>query len=100
MIAEQSILIAVPAAHPVTGVWRTAANPRHTLIYAPGAGASLTDGFGQHLAEVLPPQGFAVLRFQFPYTEAGRRLPDRPPVLEATWRAAIGAARDRTERLV
>ena len=25
--------------------------------------------------------------------EAGRRAPDRPPVLEATWRAAIAAAR-------
>jgi predicted alpha/beta-hydrolase family hydrolase len=41
-----------------------------------------------------------LLRFQFPYTEAGRRLPDRNPVLEATWRAAIEMARERTPRLV
>jgi len=41
-----------------------------------------------------------MLRFQFPYAEAGRRLPDRPPILEATWRAAIRAARAHAARLV
>ena len=63
-------------------------------VYAPGAGANLDDLFGAYLAERLPSQGLSVLRFQFPYMEAGRRAPDRPPVLEATWRAAIagGAA--------
>jgi predicted alpha/beta-hydrolase family hydrolase len=29
------------------------------------------------------------VRFQFPYQEAKRRAPDRVPVLEETWRAAI-----------
>jgi len=62
-------------------------------VYAPGAGANLEDPFGRYLAERLPSQGLSVLRFQFPYMEAGRRAPDRPPVLEAAWRAAIAAAR-------
>lgn len=61
--------------------------------YAPGAGANLDDPFGRYLAECLPSQGLSVLRFQFPYMEAGRRAPDRPPVLEAAWRAVIAAAR-------
>jgi predicted alpha/beta-hydrolase family hydrolase len=39
------------------------------------------------------------LRFQFPYTEAGRRAPDRPQILEATWRAAIAAAHNQATRI-
>ncbi len=44
-------------------------------------------------------QCVSILRSQFPYMEAGRRAPDREPVLEATWLAAIAAARGRAERL-
>ena len=62
-------------------------------VYAPGAGANLDDPFGRYLAERLPVAGLSILRFQFPYMEAGRRAPDRTPVLESTWRAAIAAAR-------
>jgi len=62
-------------------------------VYAPGAVANLDDPFGCYLAERLPAAGLSVLRFQFPYMEAGRRAPDRTPVLESTWRAAIAAAR-------
>ena len=40
------------------------------------------------------------MRFQFPYAEAGRKTPDRPPVLEATWLAAIEVARHRDGKLV
>jgi predicted alpha/beta-hydrolase family hydrolase len=59
------------------------------VIYAPGAGSSLRDPFGAFLASALPALGIGVLRFQFPYAEAGRRLPDRNEVLEQTWRAVI-----------
>ena len=38
-------------------------------------------------------EGFATLRFNFPYREAKRRFPDRPPVAIATWRAVADAAR-------
>ena len=39
--------------------------------------------------------GFATLRFNFPYREAKRRFPDRPPVAIATWRAVMAAAAER-----
>jgi hypothetical protein len=65
-----------------------------TYVYAPGAGSNLHDPFGAHLASVLPPRGVTLVRFQFPYMEAGRSGPDRPDVLEATWRAAVEAVRD------
>jgi predicted alpha/beta-hydrolase family hydrolase len=97
---EERIVIPVADSRSVSGVWSAAANARCTLVYAPGAGSDLGDGFGQHVAQALPLRGIAVLRFQFPYAEMGRRLPDRPPVLEATWRAAITAARGRSERLI
>jgi len=62
-------------------------------VYAPGAGSNIDDPFGRFLAATLPPRGVQVVRFQFPYMEAGRRAPDRPALLEATWRAALDAAR-------
>jgi predicted alpha/beta-hydrolase family hydrolase len=68
-------------------------NAAWTFIYAPGAGANINDPFGKHLAATLPPRGVAIVRFQFPYMEAGRSGPDRPDVLDATWRAVIEATR-------
>ncbi len=70
-----------------------------TFVYAPGAGSNIEDPFGRCLAGVLPERGVAVVRFQFPYMEARRRSPDRTPLLEATWRAAIEAVRVPGEKL-
>jgi predicted alpha/beta-hydrolase family hydrolase len=70
-----------------------------TFVYAPGAGSSLKDPFGAFLAGKLPSAGISLVRFQFPYSEAGRSAPDRPPVLEATWRAVVEAMRRPDGRL-
>jgi predicted alpha/beta-hydrolase family hydrolase len=40
---------------------------------------------------LLPPAGVDVLRFQFPYMELARRVPDRMPLLESTWNAVVDA---------
>jgi predicted alpha/beta-hydrolase family hydrolase len=42
--------------------------------------------------------GLATLRFNFPYREAGRRFPDRPPAAIVTWRAVMAAAIEQAER--
>jgi len=99
---EQTVRVAVSDEHSVTGIWTYPAEgePTWAFVYAPGAGATLRDGFGIVAAQRLASESIATLRFQFPYAEAGRRMPDRPPVLEATWRAAIDAARFRAARLV
>lgn len=77
---------------------------RWTLIYAPGAGSNLNDAFGAHLAKAVAPHRIRTVRFEFPYMQprpdGKRRGPDRPPVLEATWRAVIDAARTPDTRLV
>lgn len=92
--------IAVPEAGTVSAVRTAARRVRWTFVYAPGAGSNIHDPFGAYAAHELARHGVTTVRFQFPYMEAGRRGPDRPPVLEATWRAAIEVARDRRTRLV
>lgn len=77
-----------------------AARPDWLFVYAPGAGGGLTDGFGIFASETLATSGIATLRFQFPYVEDGRRTPDPPALLEATWRSVVDAARPRGGRLV
>ena len=64
-----------------------------TFVYAPGAGSNLRDPFGQRLAERLPEAGVSLVRFQFPYQEAGLRRPDSPGTLLATWRAVLESSR-------
>ena len=61
------------------------------FVYAPGAGSNIDDPFGYYLSHRLAGSGFATIRFQFPYMEAGRRRPDSPRLLEAAWRQVIAA---------
>jgi predicted alpha/beta-hydrolase family hydrolase len=51
------------------------------------------------LAEGLTAGGFSVLRFNFPYMDAGRRMPDAAPVLLQTWDAVLLEAVRRAGRL-
>ncbi len=82
-------------------VWRDhAPNPRWQFIYAPGAGSNLADPFGAWLAETLPRANVSLVRFQFPYQEAGGKRPDRPAILESTWRAVIESSLDPNKLLV
>jgi hypothetical protein len=45
------------------------------------------------MARALTARGFDVVTFDFLYTHARRKLPDKNDVLEATWRAVIDRAR-------
>ncbi|POH67865.1 MULTISPECIES: alpha/beta family hydrolase [Cryobacterium] len=67
-----------------------------TLVVAPGAGSSFDHPFLVGFSEALNAAGLATLRFNFPYREAGRRLPDRAPRAIAAWRAARDAAAARS----
>ena len=62
---------------------------------AHGAGADMRHPFMTGVAEGLSAGGLSVLRFNFPYTDAGRRMPDPPPVLLGTWEAIIREAARR-----
>lgn len=67
-------------------------NPFATLVVAHGAGAGMEHPFLQGFAEALAHEGVATLRFNFPYREAGRRFPDRPPLSISTWREVMAVA--------
>ena len=56
-----------------------------TLILAHGAGAGASHPWMQYVSAELKARGVRVATFDFPYKAAGRRLPDKGPVLEAAW---------------
>ena len=68
------------------------AKARRLLVLAHGAGAGMCHPFMEKLAGELAGVGVATLRYQFPYMEARRRVPDAPAVLTATVVAAVRAA--------
>jgi len=67
------------------------------LILAHGAGAGQRSGFMVDFASALAALGVDVVTFNFPYIEQGRKIPDRAPVLEACYRAAILGVRAELE---
>ena len=54
------------------------------LVLTPGASAGRDQPALVAIDEALTPRGVHVERVDFPYRRAGRRAPDRPPVLIAT----------------
>jgi len=81
----------------VSGVYARPASPVATLVVAHGAGAGMEHPFLRGFTAALNDDGVATLRFNFPYREAGRKFPDRPPAAIAAWRAAMEAAAARSE---
>jgi uncharacterized protein len=62
------------------------------LVLGHGAGAGMAHPFMRALAEELSTVGIATLRYQFPYMQERRRVPDPPAVLTATVASAVRAA--------
>jgi uncharacterized protein len=81
-----------PAGISASTLWTEASRPTAVVAIAHGAGADMRHPFMAGLAEGLTARGLSVLRFNFPYIDAGRRAPDPPPVLLATWDAMIREA--------
>ena len=81
----------------VTALHYAAAAPAvgATFICAHGAGSHQRHASITALAHGLAARGLDVVTFNFPYTEAGRKLPDRAPVLEACYTAVVRATRER-----
>jgi uncharacterized protein len=63
------------------------------LVLAHGAGAGQMSQFMVQAARGLAVRGVTTATFDFPYITAGRKIPDRAPVLERAWLDAIDAAR-------
>jgi predicted alpha/beta-hydrolase family hydrolase len=97
-VAEETIQIETPKGE-VTGVWVNGPASRAVVCVAHGAGGNmhtkLLDGFSASLNSAA----YATLRFNFPYSEQGRKSPDRPEALIATWRAVVDTAHQKAPEL-
>ncbi len=91
MNRDESTPVDVPlaAGDKVSALIDAPANPDAVYVFAHGAGAGMTHPFMAAMARALADRGIAVLRYQFPYMEAGGKRPDRAPVAQATVRAAV-----------
>jgi len=67
------------------------------VLLAHGAGADMHHATLTTVADALADARIPSLRFNFPYRAAGRRAPDRPPVLEAAVRDAAAELARRTK---
>ena len=80
-----SAAVALPSTH------RPGRTP--VVILAHGAGTDRRHPSLVRLQEGLRDAGWPTVVFNFPYREAGKRVPDARPVLENCWRAVIDAVR-------
>lgn len=64
-------------------------NAQWLLALGHGAGAGMAHPFMEKLSAELADAGIATLRYQFPYMEERRRVPDRPELLACTVAAAV-----------
>lgn len=102
-LSTDPIAIAVDAAtsgvRAVSGRWLAPRRARALYVIGHGAGSGMDHPMLASLAAALAARAIATLRYQFPYRERGRKLPDRTAVLTATVRAAVTAARERAPSL-
>jgi len=69
------------------------------LVLAHGAGAGMRHRFMEEIAQKMADKSIATFRYQFAYMEKGIKRPDGEPVLTATVRAAVAAAKKHGEGL-
>lgn len=83
----------------VSSVWGVPQpwSAERALVLAHGAGNDMHAAFLSWLHETLAGRGTLTVKFNFPYAERGARAPDRPAVLEATWRAVARSVREDPE---
>jgi len=99
-LAARRRRIALPGGGAVSAVVALPAGFRRggvpAVILAHGAGSDMTNPFLSAVQTGLARAGYVAVKFNFPYTEAGRRAPDPRPVLERCYAAVLAAvARDR-----
>lgn len=93
---EEFHLINAADKYRISSAWLIPENYRAVLIIAHGAGNDMHSGFISFLHQSIAEHGVLTVKFNFPYKELGRKAPDRPPILEATWRVVIEKVLEKT----
>ena len=94
-IREERLTIDVPDKGRVSAASVRPAGAFASLALFHGAGAGIDHPFMSGFARAIADEGVATLRCNFPYMEAGKRSPDRPPIAVATVTAAFEEATAR-----
>ena len=76
-----------------TGTVYRAESPFAALILAHGAGAGQKSPWIVKAANAMTERGVTCVTFDFPYITAGKKVPDRAPVLENHWRRVLDETR-------
>jgi len=92
-VATDLKLQAIRSAGEVSALLMRPGDARWLMVLGHGAGAGMRHRFMEDAAAALAAQRIATLRYQFPYVEKGLSRPDPQPVLLATVRSAVAAAR-------
>jgi predicted alpha/beta-hydrolase family hydrolase len=99
MSEAEELRFGVEGAGEVSAVLVRPEKAKWLLVLGHGAGAGMHHPFMSALASELAGVGVATLRYQFPYMEERRKVPDAPAVLTATVVAAVRAAAKATPGL-
>jgi predicted alpha/beta-hydrolase family hydrolase len=99
MDAVRDLRFSVLDTHEVSALLLLPAKATCLLVMAHGAGAGMNHSFMEAMARALAANGIATLRYQFPYMEQHRRVPDAPKVLTATVAAAVKVAAKSAPKL-
>jgi hypothetical protein len=92
MTTEKEMRFGVGNAGEVSAILLRPADAGCLLVLAHGAGAGMRHSFMEEMAEELAGAKVATLRFNFPYMEQRRKVPDRAPVPTEAVLAAVRAA--------
>lgn len=99
MASSDKLRLAVQGNGEVSALLVRPATARWLLVLGHGAGAGMAHPFLEKLAAELAGSGIATLRYQFPYMEERRRVPDRPDVLLSAVAAAVRLAQETAPEL-
>lgn len=76
----------------VSALFYSPAKAEYIMAFAHGAGAGMKNKFMEEVSLCLAGHGIATLRFNFPYMEKGKKMPDTKPVCAAAIQAAVEKA--------
>jgi predicted alpha/beta-hydrolase family hydrolase len=79
----------------VSGAWHHPKEGDTYLVLGHGAGGNLHTPQLKQYAERIADRGLGAVRFNFGYSEAGKKAPDRNDKLEACYRAVAAAVAER-----
>ena len=99
MTSVKNMRFGVGDAGEVSAILSRPPDARCLLVLAHGAGAGMTHSFMEEMAEELASAGVATLRFNFPYMEQRRKVPDRAPVPTEAVLAAVRTAAEAAPEL-